>query len=381
MSDWTTAPLPDIKGLSCEELVCGQCRYSGRIVDPANSVHLRLGSQWLDLHLRPDAISWRWADAPREDSRTGDAVQLRLLDLGRQLDLVPAPIRHVFAECPATGPCVTMVFAGTTLSLRWQSDPKGQLRGWTVVDVDGKPCLQPDPEPVQPQSKVSDALLGAWFGVNRFLVRLSTPGESAYSAFVLERSKAGEQYIDIELFAQDARITGQLMVVGNKLLRKGLSDIGGPAIDLLDWIALHLQLVLKLLAYGTGKAPAAIDCSCPVAHHECDETIRNNTASAKGELRPPWSVVGEVKSEAADRIHFDLILSADDGAFGVQAAGQWQCVDPVPCRPDSFSLQGWEVFSLGLVRQATRSGEAVSPGASPLAEVYPTLGELRAAEA
>ena len=79
---------PDISGKECEELICQQSWYNGKLVDEANAIYLKFEGQWHMLFFDCSIISWgKEEEGPRAVETTEEGLSCPLVDLGRRFKI------------------------------------------------------------------------------------------------------------------------------------------------------------------------------------------------------------------------------------------------------------------------------------------------------
>lgn len=106
---------PEIAGKKCEELICQQSWYNGKLVDEANAIYLKFEGQWHLLFLDCGVISWGKDDeGPMEVPTTEEGLSCPLVDLGRQFK-IRGEVLEVYASSAIDGGCqVAFRFANDT---------------------------------------------------------------------------------------------------------------------------------------------------------------------------------------------------------------------------------------------------------------------------
>ncbi len=79
---------PELDEKICEELICQQYCYRGRIIDEANAVYLRFAGQWHMLYFDCGTIFWAEdEDGPMTVEATEEGYSCPLIDLGEEYGL------------------------------------------------------------------------------------------------------------------------------------------------------------------------------------------------------------------------------------------------------------------------------------------------------
>jgi hypothetical protein len=186
----------------------------------------------------------------------------------------------------------------------------------------------------------------------------------------------GDQLIRLEQSAPDGVITGELLIVDDKvLLGRGLV-IQAPDLELmLQAPSLMVQLAFALLVRAAPEGPGSV---LERERIDVTETLRDlelASGLSSGGFNAPWKVEGEVWPSAPGQRRFELTFTfsvpeeapgAEEGGVIRISGGQDYTRDAFPY-PDATTLDDWRV-------QWISRGEFQS---SPAAEDF-TLGALRA---
>jgi hypothetical protein len=156
----------------------------------------------------------------------------------------------------------------------------------------------------------------------------------------------------------------------------------GYEIDALDAPVLEYQLVLKLLSKALPNGPAQISGKRDIDLKEEKEGISLATPSAGGAIPEPWSLRGELTLEAPDIVNYKLTLRwrASNSAEISETTLVGELSKSANAKiDDSMSLEGWNLFGVGVQTRKTDSGtifdyggqwrtfERRSPGTTTLA--------------
>lgn len=217
-----------------------------------------------------------------------------------------------------------------------------------------------------------------WRQGNRIKVRPG--GFEGRSLMTMEIGRDGDVWVRQETKENDTVRTVALLLVGGKAVAVAGGELpSGAELNILDSAGLQVQLVEHILSRAYPGGPSAVKGHEKISLKEKKEPIRIGTTGAKGYFSPPWSVTGEAKVLAPDKIGFDFAFSFRTDASKkkgetLKFAGIWQRDSQTPYFDDRLPLQGWKIYLLG-----TRPDDkGTSYGAVPT-ESYMTLGALRQA--
>ena len=115
---------PSIEGNVCEELTAVQYWYGGKLVDPANVIHMKFSGSWYRLYFDHAITHWRQDNAPPEgfEAKEIDA-SYRLDDIASSRNLRGKTLRSIQCETVSSGSKVTFAFeSGPTLEITSVND-------------------------------------------------------------------------------------------------------------------------------------------------------------------------------------------------------------------------------------------------------------------
>jgi hypothetical protein len=114
---------PEITGSPCEELICQQSWYNGKLVDEANVIYLKFQGSWHMLFFDCSIISWgKEEEGPMEVGATEEGFSCPLVDLGREFKLKGQVLKSYSAETIDGGCQVSFLFDnGTNLVFKNES--------------------------------------------------------------------------------------------------------------------------------------------------------------------------------------------------------------------------------------------------------------------
>jgi hypothetical protein len=184
--------------------------------------------------------------------------------------------------------------------------------------------------------------------------------------------------------------SGELLLVSGRFLAsRGIVLAKGYEIDQLDAAVLSWQLVGLLLDRGAPGDPATIDRPVRIQVVERREALRISTTSGEQSFPPPWTAAGRAYPLGTGRIFFEVsfhsktlpLPGGSSDPTAMRYSGSWERVSPPPEILDSARLDGWTLYALGPYRRSTSRGSFLDYGATPVAEHYSTVGDLRRAAA
>lgn len=237
-------------------------------------------------------------------------------------------------------------------------------------------------------SSASSAASPGWLDGNRIRLTVAPKGEGRSVTYGYTVSPGGDVRIEVEDRTGETEKSGEMLLVASRFLAaRGFDLPRGYEIDTLDTAVLSWQLAGRILDRGAPGDPARMAGPVRIDALERRTPLSVSTTSAEETFAPPWSVRGGAHPLGGGRVFFDVTFAARTtappapGAAEVRYSGTWEkLVRPVPL-PDETSLSGWKVYALGPFRRKTSQGAIVDYGATPVAENYSTLGDLRRAAA
>jgi hypothetical protein len=101
---------PRLNGRECEELICQQYWYDGKLVNDVDILFIKSQGNWHSLYFENGTVYWRsQVDAPIPfKDKPGDPFQYPLLDLGRAYGVKGDIIDDCVAEAMPGGARVVM---------------------------------------------------------------------------------------------------------------------------------------------------------------------------------------------------------------------------------------------------------------------------------
>jgi hypothetical protein len=121
---------PKLTNQVCEELICQQYWYRGKLAQEVDVLSLRVNGRWHQLYFENGIVFWRYlGEAPKPfEQKSGDPFQYPLINLGEQLD-----VKNAIISDYATDPLVE----GVQVSISFYD--KGSL---VIRHVDNKTSLR-----------------------------------------------------------------------------------------------------------------------------------------------------------------------------------------------------------------------------------------------
>lgn len=217
-----------------------------------------------------------------------------------------------------------------------------------------------------------------WLQGNRIKVRPG--GFEGQSLMTMEIGQHGDVLVRQETKEHDTVSTVTLLLVEGKAVAVAGGELpGGGELDILDSAGLQVQLIEHILSRAYPNGPSGVKDRGKIAIKEQKDPIRIGTTGAKGYFSPPWSVAGEAKVLAPDKIGFDFTFSFRPDASKkktetLKFAGIWQRDPQSPHFDNRLPLQGWKIYLLG-----ARTGEKGASYSAVPTQNYTTLGALRQA--
>ena len=121
---------PKLTNQVCEELICQQYWYQGKLAQEIDVLALRVNGRWHQLYFESGIVFWRdLNEAPRSfEQKPGDPFQYPLINLGEQFDVKDAIILDYSADPLVEGARVTISFEDKGSLIIKHVDNKTSLR-------------------------------------------------------------------------------------------------------------------------------------------------------------------------------------------------------------------------------------------------------------
>lgn len=255
---------------------------------------------------------------------------------------------------------------------------KNLLLGLAVAFTFAHACQASDDSPCHSHCGIADV----WAEFNAFEIKMSVSGQ-LHSAHWRGRFDRNTNDIQVEVENSDGEklVRGKILMVGGRVLAvQGPITEQGYEIDALDAPVLEYQLILKLLSKALPNGPEEIRGKKAVNFKEEKEGISLATPSAGGTIPAPWRVRGEVRADSAAVVDFKLTLtSAGSKSTEIREttfAGELS-KDANAKIDDSISLEGWNLFGVGVQQRKTDNGTIYDYGAGPAPAAYRTVSDVR----
>jgi len=165
------------------------------------------------------------------------------------------------------------------------------------------------------------------------------------------RCSCGDIWVEAEQMAPDGTITGELMLVGGKvLLSRGFAEQGGDIVPLIQAPTLMLQLAHAMLNRSQPTGPSAVEGKQIWNETEEKLDLKLDTGMTTGTFPAPWSVSGSGWESGADQRRFELLfhftVSLPDEVVALDSmrfSGALDYRNLAFPYPESTSLEGWYI--------------------------------------
>jgi len=222
---------------------------------------------------------------------------------------------------------------------------------------------------------------GAWSAFNIFELSVTISGQPGKSSW---KGRFDSSSDDIQLEAEFAEGTtikrGGIMMIGGRVLAvRGPITEPGSEIDSLDEPVLYYQLVTRLLGTVLPNGPKEISGTRGIDFKDEKTGIQFATPSAQGFIQAPWRVTGQINVLANEEVEYDLTLaSARNGSSPTdfKFAGRMSKI-PNAKIDDAMSLDGWNIFGVGVQTRQGEQGTTYDYGAGPATATYKTVADVR----
>lgn len=179
------------------------------------------------------------------------------------------------------------------------------------------------------------------------------PGGEFHARWDIHRCACGDILVQAEETLPEGPSTGELLLVGGRvLLARGFANMDAGA-ALLDSPMLMLQLLLVLLQQAEPAGPAAIDGPLEVGLAEGEKSLRLDTGTAHGGFPAPWRLGGTLQPTEVGGRRFDLEFSFASGMVrrpepdaSMHLAGVLDFGDRAFPHDGQMRLKGWKVFTI-----------------------------------
>jgi hypothetical protein len=240
--------------------------------------------------------------------------------------------------------------------------------------------------PARPTPKPSPS---GWLDGNRIRLTVSPKVGGAAVTYGFTIAANGDMRIEVEDRSGKEGASGEMLLVSSRFLAtRGLKLPKDYEVDALDAAALSWQLAARLLERGAPGDPGRAARTVRISVVEREKPLTVGTTSGEETFPPPWSVEGRASPLGDGRVYFEIVFASRTSApppspteVAMRYSGTWERLSPAPAIPDGTSLSGWTLYALGQYRRKTSQGSIIDYGATPVAERYATVGDLRRAAA
>lgn len=242
----------------------------------------------------------------------------------------------------------------------------------------------PDKQPGCAVTAPDNAECGSgWRNGNRFVIRAKSKGQDIRAEWRYEFAENRDLKLGVSIASGENTQSGAVFLIDSStMLTNGLTLTPGQEIDTLDVPVLTLQLVLDLLERTFPDGPSKIHGEQPAHSADNANGLKIAARGAKGYIPAPWRLDGKVERISSSKILFDLTLAfkpmlgnADEQVM--QFAGFWEQRPTRAKFSDATKIEGWAIHRITQTKEPD-SGIALSEfRATPMGDVFPTLGALR----
>ncbi|MFZ0736640.1 MAG: hypothetical protein WBL70_10555 [Candidatus Acidiferrales bacterium] len=214
-----------------------------------------------------------------------------------------------------------------------------------------------------------------WFSPTHASIRAQDQGTTA--TIVYEIGANQDLKVTMSGENEGKKQVSEMMLINGKrpwMLTRNVPMEKGYEIDALDAVVLNLKLVLRLLTAAAPGGPASVKEKSTFDVRENVRSIEVNTTSASGGLEAPWTLHAIIQKTGVDEWSFDLLAKH---AEPIHMTGTWQEEATPRTFRDDLALDGWQIFSLGPMRNTDGGSTIFDYGAQPSRLQPKTLGELR----
>jgi len=103
---------PKLTNQECEELICQQYWYRGKLTQEVDALSLKVNGRWHQLYFENGIVFWRLlVEAPKPfEHKPGDPFEYPLINLGEQLDVKNVLISDYATDALIEGVRVSISF-------------------------------------------------------------------------------------------------------------------------------------------------------------------------------------------------------------------------------------------------------------------------------
>jgi hypothetical protein len=205
-----------------------------------------------------------------------------------------------------------------------------------------------------PAQATEDIAAGtAWTGPAHTRLDVDFPGGEFHARWDIHRCACGDVLVRAEETLPEGPSTGELLLVGGRvLLARDFPDMGAGA-ALLDSPMLMLQLLLVLVQQAEPAGPATIEAPLEVDLAEDAKPLRLDTGTAHGGFPAPWRLRGTLQAAEPGSRRFDLEFAFASGMTrqaepdaSMRLEGSMDFGDRAFPYDGQMRLKGWTVFTL-----------------------------------
>lgn len=121
---------PKLTNQECEELICQQYWYLGKLAQEVDTLSLKVNGRWHQLYFENGIVFWRdIGEAPKPfEQKPGDPFEYPLINLGEQLDVKNTIISDYATDALVEGVRVSISFEDNGSLIITHIDNKTSLR-------------------------------------------------------------------------------------------------------------------------------------------------------------------------------------------------------------------------------------------------------------
>lgn len=236
--------------------------------------------------------------------------------------------------------------------------------------------------PAASQEPTAPDTNSGWSVPSHMTVCTTSPDLPAVEILSFDRFSNGDEQIVSSYPNQLDRAESRVIVLdGRWMATKNVTTPSGIAIDALDGPKLTMQLVTRFLERAFPDGPSKVGKREALNVSEEFKPIRVNTVSAQGGWDAPWLLRGLLERNNANQITYDFIVQhsspGDPEVHAIEFSGVWQDQAQNSSLPNTMSLRGWKVYTLGATKMAgNAAGVDFAAQEQPIS--YATVADLRA---
>jgi hypothetical protein len=182
-------------------------------------------------------------------------------------------------------------------------------------------------------------------------VDINFPGVDFHARYDFWRCACGDVLIRAEEAEPGKVTTGELLLVGGKmLLVRGFDQPEGNISALLDSPILMVQTLFALVREAEPRGPSAVVDDHELHAEEDSLDLRLDTGLASGGFPAPWEVVGMARPTDEGKLRYDLTFKFENRYEGVSAgeaslkfSGVMDFNEEIFPYDDSLSIEDWRL--------------------------------------